>query len=128
VAIDERELKKVHDMAKQPKKVKLVSISSKRQLSIPKEFYDELGLGKEILLELFNNQLVIKPLREDIEDFSEEILSDLLREGYEGDELMEEFKRRKAAIRPAVESLIMEAKLTAEAVDDIADLFGDDDE
>ena len=45
-----------------------------------------------------------------LEDFSEEILSDLLNEGYEGDDLKKKFAERKAMMAPAVDSLIEEAR------------------
>ncbi|SES08003.1 AbrB/MazE/SpoVT family DNA-binding domain-containing protein [Salipaludibacillus aurantiacus] len=92
------------------RKVKRVSVSSKRQVCIPKDFYNEIGIGKEILMEVVNNRLVIKPVREEFEDFSEDILKDLVSEGYEGEELITKFKQRKAMIQPSIEELAQEAK------------------
>lgn len=89
-------------------KVKYASVSSKRQITIPKEFYDALGIEAEVTLELMNNKIVIKPVKENTDDFSEEILSDLISEGYEGNELMEEFKNRKKMIKPAINRIVEE--------------------
>ena len=47
-------------------------------------------------------------------EFSEQILAELIEEGYSGKKLLEEFKTRQAKIRPAVETLLEEAKLAAE--------------
>lgn len=110
-----------------PKRVKRISVSKKRQISIPKEFHDLLNIGEEITLELHGNHLVIRPIHESFEDFSEEILSDLIAEGYSGAELMKEFKYRKGQIGNAVESLISETFAEGRKTN-IHDLFGDDKE
>lgn len=43
-------------------------------------------------------------------DFSEEILSDLIDEGYQGDDLKKKFSERRAMVAPAVDRLIEEAR------------------
>ncbi len=108
-----------------PKKVKRVSVSSKRQISIPKEFHEVLNIGEEVTLELHGNYIVLKPTRENSEDFSENILADLVAEGYSGDELLVEFKHRKGQIGSAVESLVAETKSKGRRTT-IDDLFGED--
>lgn len=107
-----------------PKKRKRVSVSSKRQVCIPKEFYETLNLGDDIYMELYDNRIVIKPVEENYSDFSSEILRDLIEEGYEGKELLKEFNLRKNQIRPAVKAMIDEAIENSESVD-MEDLFGD---
>lgn len=109
-----------------PKKVKRISVSSKRQISIPKEFYDLLGIGDEVLLELHGNHIVMKPSRENFDDFSENILEDLVAEGYTGNELLQEFKYRKGQIGNAVSSIIENTKVNGKQTT-IDDLFGDKD-
>ncbi len=42
-------------------------------------------------------------------EFSEEILADLIKEGYSGQELQKEFKSRQAKVRPAVEKMLDDA-------------------
>ena len=61
-----------------------------------------------------------RPLEESIEDikksrgyFSEEILKELIDEGYSGYELLDEFRVRQAKVRPAVEAMLEEAKNVA---------------
>ena len=112
--------------SRRPKKVKRIAVSSKRQISIPKEFYEKLNIGEEVSLELHGNYLVIKPIHDGFDDFSEEILADLIDEGYVGMDLMAEFKNRKAQIGYAVDSLITETANTE--IVEVDDLFGDDDD
>ena len=42
-------------------------------------------------------------------DFSEEILADLINEGYSGQELQKELKSRQAKVKPAVEKMLDDA-------------------
>ncbi len=106
------------------KKVKRITVSSKRQISIPKEFYDAIGLGNEITIEILNNRLVIRPVREESEDFSEEILSDLIDEGYKGEELKAAFAERRAMLTSAVDNLIEEAR-NSKSYDSFEDMLED---
>lgn len=80
------------------KKVRRVSISKQRQISIPKDFYDALGLEDKAIVEYIGNTIVIRPPVTDI-DFSKQILEDLVKEGYEGDHLVKEFLCRKANVK-----------------------------
>jgi hypothetical protein len=59
-----------------------------------------------------------------LEDFSEEVLSDLLNEGYEGDDLKKKFAERKAMMAPAVDSLIEEAR-RSKPYDSLDDMLED---
>lgn len=121
MVMTQKELKRV-TMPKRPKKVKRIAVSSKRQISIPKEFYDHLNIGEEVTVELYGNQLILKPIRQTFDDFSEDILGDLIREGYQGEDLMVEFKHRKSQIGNAVEQLIAETKSLGEktTIDDLS--------
>lgn len=84
---------------------KIISISDNRQITIPKEYYDKLGLGNKAECIYKDGTIIIKPLFRYNEDFSEEILKDLVAEGYEGQILLEEFKQRKENIKFAVDKL-----------------------
>jgi len=53
--------------------------------------------------------LVIKPVPQDL-DFSEFILNDLIKEGYEGEELVKEFTYRKSQINDALHKMVEDAK------------------
>ncbi|MGO4972236.1 AbrB/MazE/SpoVT family DNA-binding domain-containing protein [[Clostridium] aminophilum] len=89
---------------------KIISISSKRQLTIPGAFFAKLGFGDKAECIIRDNELVIRPARiESKGEFAEEILSDLIREGYSGQELLEEFKVRQSKVRPAIKKMIDDA-------------------
>ncbi len=50
------------------------------------------------------NELVIRPLKENAGgEFAEQILSDLIAQGYSGEELLTRFKAAQKEVRPAVE-------------------------
>ena len=61
-------------------------------------------------------------------EFAEQILKDLLNEGYSGEALLEEFENRQAKVRPAVINMLDEAKNVAEGKGAYAthdELFGE---
>lgn len=109
------------------RKMKRISVSSKRQISIPKEFHEMLNIGEEVTIELHGDHLVVKPIRENFDDFSERILEDLVAEGYSGEDLLQEFKNRKEQIGNAVNSLISDTRAKGKKMT-INDLFGEDSE
>ncbi|MBQ7069422.1 MAG: hypothetical protein IJM82_09700 [Synergistaceae bacterium] len=62
-------------------------------------------------------------------EFDDLILADLIKEGYEGDALMAEFKARRARVRPAVEILLKQAEDAAKGIGEYAtyeEVFGKD--
>lgn len=68
------------------------------------------------------------PVQSDAEgEFAEQILAELIEEGFTGDELLSEFKKRQAKVKPAVESVLSEAKEIAHgrgAYSTYEDVFG----
>lgn len=105
---------------------KRIHISSKRQITIPSKYYEALGLTKEIDCIYAKDMLILKPVRDDDSAFAEEIIADLIEQGYSGQELLSEFKRIKHKVRPAVEKLIEEADAIArEASANYSDLTED---
>lgn len=107
---------------------KTISISNKRQITIPQKFFEQLGFEREAECVLRGSELVIRPVnRRNGGEFAEQILADLLKEGYAGDELLAQFKRMQRKVRPAVEKLIAEADAIASeksASPSLDDLFG----
>ncbi|MDW7663013.1 MAG: AbrB/MazE/SpoVT family DNA-binding domain-containing protein [Bacillota bacterium] len=107
-----------------------ISISSKRQITIPAKYYEALKLDKELDCIYANNMLILTPVANEDSAFAEEILADLIQQGYSGDELLSEFKKIRQKVRPAVEKLIEEADKIAEAAStnyiDITDELFDD--
>lgn len=55
-------------------KRKIIKVSAQRHLVIPKEYYDVLGIGEEVKIELHEGQLVIKPVVKVDEDFAEKLV------------------------------------------------------
>lgn len=89
---------------------RIIRVSGKRQLTIPQKYYDALGFGNEAECILQEGGLLIRPVNYMTGgDFSEQILSDLLSQGYSGSLLMEKFIEYNRAVRPAVEKIIDEA-------------------
>jgi len=90
---------------------KRISVSQKRQITIPIEFYNVVGIGKEVECYIQDNAIVIRPVRESGGEFDEQILADLISQGLSGEELLTRFKETRKEIRPAIEGLIAEAEL-----------------
>jgi bifunctional DNA-binding transcriptional regulator/antitoxin component of YhaV-PrlF toxin-antitoxin module len=88
---------------------KIISVSAKRQVTIPQKYFEYLGFDREAECVLQNGGILIRPIH-DVSggEFSEQILSDLIAQGYEGEELLRQFKLQSKKIRPAVESLLEE--------------------
>ncbi|HZK85359.1 MAG TPA: AbrB/MazE/SpoVT family DNA-binding domain-containing protein [Desulfosporosinus sp.] len=92
---------------------KRIAVSQKRQITIPIEFYNVVGIEKEVECYIKNNSIVIRPVHESGGEFDEQILADLISQGLSGDDLLTRFKETRKKIRPAVEGLIAEAELAA---------------
>jgi len=71
---------------------KIINITGKRQITIPINFYEKIGFEKEIECYSDGNVMILKPLKTGTDDFSVEILKDLVAQGYEGDELIAKFE------------------------------------
>lgn len=110
---------------------KIISVSSKRQITIPQKFFDLLGFGNEAECVVRGNELVIRPARMNAGgEFAEQILADLIARGLSGEELLSEFKKEQAKVRPAVEAMLAEAEQVASGKGEYAtydDIFGTED-
>ena len=110
-----------------PMIIKRISVSQKRQITIPIEFYNSIGIDKEVECYVQNNAIVIRPVRESSGEFDEQLLADLIAQGLSGQELLDKFKETRRQIRPAVERLLDEARLAAKGQapgDSYEDVFG----
>lgn len=97
-----------------PMEIKKLSISAKRQITIPQKFFTLLGFDTEAECTVRGNELVIRPARTNTGgEFAEQILADLIAQGYSGNELLERFKKAQRQIRPAVKEMLMDAKRAA---------------
>jgi len=110
---------------------KRVRISSKRQITIPQKYFSMLGFEDTAECVVRGNELVIRPVRVSSGgEFSEQILADLIKEGFSGNELLEKFRERQTKVRPAVEAMISEAEKAAIGETEYStyeDIFGTED-
>ena len=99
--------------------MKKVSISAKRQITIPQKFFTMLGFEAEAECMVRGNELVIRPVKTNTGgEFSEQILADLIAQGYSGEKLLEHFKKAQNQVRPAIEAMIVEAESVAASESD----------
>ena len=108
---------------------KRVTITSKRQFTIPQKFYSELGFDREAVCTMEDGMLIIQPASHVSGggEFAEQILTDLIAEGFSGQELLDEFKTRQAKVRPAVEAMLEAAKAASSGAGEYStydDIFG----
>jgi virulence-associated protein VagC len=118
-----------------PKEKRLGKVSSKRQLTIPKEFYDRLNIVKDVEMVMEGNALIIKPLtspvENDFDDFSDLILKSIVEETFiNRNDMLTEFRKRKEAFRlggkALVEDMIDKSKKDTRTSEEIEkNLFGD---
>ena len=100
---------------------KILSISSKRQITIPQKFYQMLGFGDEAECVMHGNELIIRPVKTVAGgEFAEQILAELITEGLSGEELLSKFKEKQAQVRPAVEAMLSDAEEVAEGNSEFA--------
>ncbi len=111
---------------------KIISVSGKRQVTIPRRFFEALCFSNEAECILHNNAIIIRPIRENLRgEFSEQILADLIAQGFSGQGLLEKFKEMSKKIAPAMEKLVREADDIAKGVkkgSTMKDIFGSGDE
>lgn len=110
---------------------KIINISPKRQITIPQKFFKLLGFDKEAECCIRGNELVIRPAQNHGSgEFAEQILADLIAQGLSGDALLDAFKKKQAAVRPAVNAMLAEAEKAASRKGDYAtyeDIFNEED-
>ncbi|GIN58812.1 hypothetical protein J8TS2_31310 [Lederbergia ruris] len=110
------------------KRLRRVKVSKQRQISIPKEFYDALNIDDEATVEFTGKELIIRPLIAEEEDFSEDILRDLVRQGYTGDELIQKFSKMKRNIPKALDYMKKETQkqpMVSESLDEYLESLED---
>lgn len=96
-------------------KPKRISVSSKRQITIPLEYCQKLNIKNEVECIIKDNSIIIRPVIDTSQDnFADLILEDLIKEGYEGKELLEKFRERKGEIREGIKEITEVADKVAE--------------
>ncbi len=97
-----------------PMEIKKVSISAKRQITIPQRFFTMLGFDTEAECMVRGNELIIRPAKTNTGgEFAEQILADLIAQGYSGNDLLEHFKKAQKEVPQAVNAMLTEAKQAA---------------
>ena len=97
-----------------PTESKRVSISSKRQITIPQKYFTKLGFTNEAECIFSGDELIIRPVKMASNgEFAEQILADLIAQGYSGDELLSRFKETQKKVRPAVRAILSDAEQAA---------------
>lgn len=83
-----------------------IKISSKRQITIPSKWYREMEFGEYALATWTEDGILIQPLEVRDEDVSVDILRHLIAQGYEGDDLVEQYRKMQpkiVSVRRAIE-------------------------
>lgn len=107
-----------------------ICVSAKRQITIPMQFYNELGIESEVECFIKDGALVIRPVLDTSGGtFAVEILDDLVKQGLQGPELVAKFKEINGKVRTAVETMISEADSLARKIEDdgsvkVKEIFG----
>lgn len=109
---------------------KIISVSKKRQITIPLQFYKKLNIKNEVECSLEGDAIVIRPLHREPAEFSVEILKDLISQGYSGDELVKRFETVSKNIKKAINNMLEETDAIAAGEKSAAsfdDIFGQED-
>ena len=75
-----------------------IKISSKRQITIPAKYYEAAGFGENALCTWTDQGILLQPLDVDDEDVTVDILRSLVKQGFEGEELIERYQETKRKI------------------------------
>lgn len=75
-----------------------IKISSKRQITIPAKYYEAAGFGEYALCTWTDQGILLQPLDVDDEDVAVDILRSLVKQGFEGEELIERYQETKRKI------------------------------
>lgn len=78
---------------------KIISISPKRQITIPQKFFSRFQFGSQAKISATDNGILIQPF-ENISDreLDVQILQELVQQGLNGQELINAFKEHKVKI------------------------------
>jgi len=109
---------------------KIISVSKKRQITIPLKYYKHLGLDNQVECTLEDGAIVIRPLNRNSSEFSVEILKDLISQGYSGNELVKKFEAQSKNIKKAVTHMLEDADAIAageKESESFEDIFGEED-
>lgn len=101
-----------------------ITVTSKRQITIPKSFFDRLAVEQRFVAYLTNEGIFLKPIRTESETVYDDDLKNIVRkvvsEGYSGEEMVEEIVYRFGEYNKLIEKRIQEFErdLTSDSVSD----------
>lgn len=75
-----------------------IKISSKRQITIPAKAYEEAGFKDYALCTWTDEGMFLQPLDVENEDVTVDILRYLIKEGYDGEELISQYREMKKKV------------------------------
>ncbi len=108
---------------------KKITVTGKRQITIPKHFFDHLDIGTMVTAYLKDGGIFLEPYREEKETITEIDTRDIVRqaiaEGLTGDDLANEVARRVGELNKLFNRRIQEFErdLSDDSVDDSEDDF-----
>lgn len=76
-------------------KAEVLTIDNHGNLIIPKEYILNLEIRNKVLCILDDDEIIIRPFYEELKDDSKSLLEKIKDEGFSGEELLNEYKRRK---------------------------------
>jgi len=106
---------------------KVISVSQKRQITIPLKFFKQAKLGNEVECYFENGAVVIRSLPVGSGEFSVEILKDLVAQGLSGDDLVTRFEEMAGGLKRAAGRALEEADEIASGkrkAASMSDVFG----
>lgn len=110
---------------------KTIRVSKKRQITIPKDFFEQLNLSNEVECSLEDGAIVIRPIRRHTgDDFSVEILKELVSLGFSDQELVQQFQIERANFKKAIQRMITDTDKLADGTvqgAEFADIFESED-
>lgn len=111
---------------------KVISISQKRQITIPQKYFSRFKFGSHAKISLLDMGILIEPAENIFNsngEFDVQILRELVQKGLSGEELISAFKEYRSKVPVAIEAMREEAHDiacgTAE-FDKFEDVFGED--
>jgi len=108
---------------------KIISVTGKRQVTIPLRFFEKLRFHKEIECILTDDAVMLRPLSHSDDGFTIEILRDLIAQGYSDEELLTKFAEQRSNIKKAIGMMVDEADEIAQGKRKGAttrDIFGEE--
>ncbi len=76
-------------------KAEVLTIDNHGNIIIPKEYILNLEIRNKVLCILEDDEIIIRPFYEELKDDSKSLLEKIKDEGFSGEELLNEYKRRK---------------------------------